>query len=146
MHTINKKIAQVVAFIGLIIICVGYFLSLGEHIWFKGILLLWIVVFCSCCYRLTPLFKMRNPLRNFIQRDAQHLFVFSLTGLFDKKNGPHWLVISNIELIEIKDDELIVHSNNDRQLSVSIPGSQAQLHAYISRILTATEKHRIVFK
>ena len=83
---------------------------------------------------------------NFIQRDAQHLFVFSLTGLFDKKNGPHWLVISNIESIEIRNDELIVHSNNDRQLSVSIPGSQAQLHAYVSRILTATEKHTIVFR
>jgi hypothetical protein len=146
MHSINKKIAQVIALIGLIIIASGYFFSLGEHLWFKAGLVMWVVVFCSCCYRLTPLFKMRNPLRNFIQRDAQHLFVFSLTGLFDKKNGPHWLVISNIESIEIRNDELIVHSNNDRQLSVSIPGSQAQLHAYINRILTATEKHTIVFR
>jgi len=146
MHSINKKIAQVIALIGLIIIASGYFFSLGEHLWFKAALVMWVVVFCSCCYRLTPLFKMRNPLRNFIQRDAQHLFVFSLTGLFDKKNGPHWLVISNIESIEIRNDELIVHSNNDRQLSVSIPGSQAQLHAYVSRILTATEKHTIVFR
>lgn len=146
MHSINKKIALVIALIGLIIIASGYFFSLGEHLWFKAALVMWVVVFCSCCYRLTPLFKMRNPLRNFIQRDAQHLFVFSLTGLFDKKNGPHWLVISNIESIEIRNDELIVHSNNDRQLSVSIPGSQAQLHAYVSRILTATEKHTIVFR
>ncbi|NWL16714.1 hypothetical protein FHG08_13680 [Pseudoalteromonas sp. Scap03] len=146
MHSINKKIAQVIALIGLIIIASGYFFSLGEFLWFKAALVMWVVVFCSCCYRLTPLFKMRNPLRNFIQRDAQHLFVFSLTGLFDKKNGPHWLVISNIESIEIRNDELIVHSNNDRQLSVSIPGSQAQLHAYVSRILTATEKHTIVFR
>lgn len=146
MHSINKKIALVIALIGLVIIVCGYFFSLGEHLWFKAALVMWVVVFCSCCYRLTPLFKMRNPLRNFIQRDAQHLFVFSLTGLFDKKNGPHWLVISNIESIEIRNDELIVHSNNDRQLSVSIPGSQAQLHAYVSRILTATEKHTIVFR
>jgi hypothetical protein len=146
MHSINKKIAQVVALIGLVIIACGYFFSLGEFLWFKAGLVMWVVVFCSCCYRLTPLFKMRNPLRNFIQRDAQHLFVFSLTGLFDKKNGPHWLVISNIESIEIRNDELIVHSNNDRQLSVSIPGSQAQLHAYVNRILTATEKHTIVFR
>ena len=146
MHSINKKIALVIALIGLIIIASGYFFSLGEFLWFKAALVMWVVVFCSCCYRLTPLFKMRNPLRNFIQRDAQHLFVFSLTGLFDKKNGPHWLVISNIESIEIRNDELIVHSNNDRQLSVSIPGSQAQLHAYVSRILTATEKHTIVFR
>ncbi|MEH6554753.1 MULTISPECIES: hypothetical protein [Pseudoalteromonas] len=146
MHSINKKIAQVIALIGLIIIASGYFFSLGEFLWFKAGLVMWVVVFCSCCYRLTPLFKMRNPLRHFIQRDAQHLFVFSLTGLFDKKNGPHWLVISNIESIEIRNDELIVHSNNDRQLSVSIPGSQAQLHAYVNRILTATEKHTIVFR
>lgn len=146
MHTINKKIAQVVAFIGLIIIGSGYFLSLSEHIWFKGSLIVWGVIFCSCCYRLTPLFKMRNPLRNFIQRDTQHLFVFSLTGLFDKKNGPHWLVISNIELIEFKDDELVVHSNNDRRLSVSIPATKNQLHTYVSRILTASERQSIVFR
>ena len=88
MHSINKKIAQVIALIGLIIIASGYFFSLGEFLWFKAALVMWVVVFCSCCYRLTPLFKMRNPLRNFIQRDAQHLFVFSLTGLFDKKKWP----------------------------------------------------------
>ncbi|ENN97716.1 MULTISPECIES: hypothetical protein [Pseudoalteromonas] len=145
MDNINKKIAIVVLGIGIILGALVLFTSLTDHIWFSAVIGLWLFVFCSCCYRLTPAFKKRNTLDNFIQRDAQHLMLFSLAGFFDKKFGPQWLVIGNIEHIESKNDELIIHSNNERQFSVSLPAQKNDIDAYMKRILSDQEKQTIRF-
>jgi hypothetical protein len=101
-------------------------------------------VFCSTCYRLTPLFKVRNRVEDFVQRDAQHL-LFSLMGFFDKKYGPHCLVINTIERIATKDDELVIYSNHERQFSVSLPVKRVEIEAFLRRILTDPEKQTITF-
>lgn len=145
MDAINKKIAIVVTLIGLILCALALRGVLTDHIWFKAVLGVWFFVFCSCCYRLTPMFKQRNTLDNFIQRDPQHLMLFSLAGFFDKKFGPQWLVISSIEHIESKDDELIIHSNNERQFSVSLPAQKNDIETYMKRILSEQEKQSIRF-
>ena len=66
-------------------------------------------------------------------------------GFFDKKHGPNWLVIESIERITTKDDELIIYSNNERQMSVSLPVKKAELDSFIKRILTDSEKQNITF-
>jgi hypothetical protein len=146
MDAVNKKIATVVGVIGVMLITLLCATELKEHMWFVFLVGLWFFVFCSSCYRLTPIFKARNRIEDFIQRDAQHLLLFSLTGFFDKKHGPQWLVIDNIERILIKDDELIIHSNNERQFSVSIPSNKTAIEAFIKRILTESEKQAITFE
>ena len=138
MDNINKKIAIVVLGIGIILGALVLFTSLTDHIWFSAVIGLWLFVFCSCFYRLTPAFKKRNTLDNFIQRDAQHLMLFSLAGFFDKKFGP-------IEHIESKNDELIIYSNNERQFSVSLPAQKNDIDAYMKRILSDHEKQTIRF-
>jgi hypothetical protein len=45
-----------------------------------------------------------------------------------------------------KDDELIICSNNDRQLSVSLPVKKAELEAFMQRIFTTAEKQTITFE
>jgi hypothetical protein len=67
-------------------------------------------------------------------------------GFFDKKHGPNWLVIQSIERVVSKDDELIICSNNDRQLSVSLPVKKAELEAFMQRIFTTAEKQTITFE
>ncbi|WP_282131665.1 hypothetical protein [Pseudoalteromonas aliena] len=145
MDAVNKKIAITVSLIGLVLIILTISTELLEFMWLKVLFGLWIFVFCSSIYRLTPLFKSRNRLENFIQRDAQHLLLFSLMGFFDKKHGPNWLVIKSIERITSKDDELTIYSNNERQLCVSLPAKKAQLDSFIKRILTDSEKQTITF-
>ncbi|MEL0634701.1 hypothetical protein V6237_18190 [Pseudoalteromonas carrageenovora] len=145
MDAVNKKIAMVVSVIALLLLVLALSTNLSEYMWFKFLFGVWLFVLCSSFYRLTALFKSRNRLDNFIQRDAQHLMLFSLTGFFDKKHGPHWLVISNIERVESKNDELIIHSSNDRQLSVSLPAQSTELDAFVKRILTESEKQTIHF-
>ena len=66
-------------------------------------------------------------------------------GFFDKKHGPDWLVIESIERITIKDDELIIYSNNERQFSASLPAKKVELDTFLKRILTDTEKQTITF-
>jgi hypothetical protein len=119
--------------------------ELLEFMWFKALFGLWVFIFCSSVYRLTPLFKSRNRLEDFIQRDAQHLLLFSLMGFFDNKHGPDWLVIESIDRIMTKDDELIIHNNNEHQISVSLPAKKAELDSFIKRILTNSEKQNITF-
>ncbi|AQQ01690.1 hypothetical protein B0W48_19010 [Pseudoalteromonas aliena] len=145
MDAVNKKIAITISLIGLVLIILTISTELLEFMWFKVLFGLWIFIFCSSIYRLTPLFKSRNRLENFIQRDAQHLLLFSLMGFFDKKHGPNWLVIKSIERITSKDDELTIYSNNERQLCVSLPAKKAQLDSFIKRILTDSEKQTITF-
>ena len=145
MDAVNKTIAITISLIGLVLIILTISTELLEFMWFKVLFGLWIFIFCSSIYRLTPLFKSRNRLEHFIQRDAQHLFLFSLMGFFDKKHGPNWLVIKSIERITSKDDELTIYSNNERQLCVSLPVKKAQLDSFIKRILTDSEKQTITF-
>ena len=146
MDTVNKKIAAVVACVGLLLIALAFTTSLITQTWFICLLFLWAFIFCSCSYRLTPLFKVRNQLTDFIQRDAQHLLLFSLSGFFDKKHGPHWVVIANIDTIVTEDDLLSVYCNNERQFSISLPAKKAVLDTFISRLLTPSEKQRITLK
>jgi hypothetical protein len=145
VDAVNKKIAIAISLIGLVLIILMLSTELLEFMWFKALFGLWVFVFCSSVYRLTPLFKSRNPLTDFIQRDAQHLLLFSLMGFFDKKHGPDWLVIESIERITIKDDELIIYSNNERQFSASLPAKKVELDTFLKRILTDTEKQTITF-
>ena len=145
MDAVNKKIAIAISLIGLVLIILMISTDLLESMWFKALFGLWVFVFCSSVYRLTPLFKSRNRLEDFIQRDAQHLLLFSLMGFLDKKHGPNWLVIESIERITTKDDELIIYSNNERQMSVSLPVKKAELDSFIKRILTDSEKQNITF-
>ena len=145
MDAANKKIAIAMSLIGLVLIILMIATELLEFMWFKALLGLWVFVFCSSVYRLTPLFKSRNRLEDFIQRDAQHLLLFSLMGFFDKKHGPDWLVIESIDSIMTKDDELIIHNNNEHQISVSLPAKKAELDSFIKRILTNSEKQNITF-
>ncbi|WP_288337745.1 hypothetical protein [uncultured Pseudoalteromonas sp.] len=146
MDSVNKKIALIIALIGFVLIGLIFAFELFEVMWFKVLIGVWVFVFCSSMYRLTPLFKARNRLEHFVQRDAQHLLVFSLMGFFDKKHGPNWLVIQSIERVVSKDDELIICSNNDRQLSVSLPVKKAELEAFMQRIFTTAEKQTITFE
>lgn len=145
MDAVNKKIAIAISIIGFVLIILMISTELLEFMWFKALFGLWVFVFCSSVYRLTPLFKSRNRLEDFIQRDAQHLLLFSLMGFFDKKHGPDWLVIESIERITTKDDGLIIYSNNERQMSVSLPVKKAELDSFIKRILTDSEKQNITF-
>lgn len=146
MDAVNKKIASVILLIGLALIALALSSELLEFIWFKALLGLWVFVFCSSMYRLTPIFKARNRLEHFIQRDAHHLLLFSLMGLYDKKHGPNWFVIESIERIVTKDGELIVCSTNDRKLSVSVPAKKHELDNFIQRIFTDSEKRTISFE
>ena len=78
MDSVNKKIALIIALIGFVLIGLIFAFELFEVMWFKVLIGVWVFVFCSSMYRLTPLFKARNRLEHFVQRDAQHLLVLSL--------------------------------------------------------------------
>lgn len=145
MDAINKKIAVVVLFIGVALSVLMLTTKLTEQNWFIFLFVLWIFVFCSCCYRLTPLFKTRNQVNDFIKRDAKHLVLFSLAGFFDKKSGPQWLAIKNIKHLSTRNNELLVHSYQQTQFSISLPASKVELDAFLQQILTNSERRSITF-
>ena len=98
MDNINKKIAIVVLGIGIILGALVLFTSLTDHIWFSAVIGLWLFVFCSCCYRLTPAFKKRNTLDNFIQRDAQHLCYLAWQVFLIKNLARNGLLLATLNI------------------------------------------------
>ncbi|MBQ4834547.1 hypothetical protein J8L70_15015 [Pseudoalteromonas sp. MMG010] len=145
MEAVNKKIMLCVGAFGIALISLALLIDLTQYYWFIALLGVWGVIFLSSCYRITPLFKARNKIEHFIQRDAQHLLLFSLAGFFDQKLGPQWLVIESINKIETHNNELIVHSSNDRRLSISLPITKKELDIFLQRLLTEAEKQSIYF-
>lgn len=145
MSNINQRIALVVFTIGLLLLVTAMFTPLWQQPWFIFIIALWGFIFCSACYRLTALFKKRNPISEFLKRDTQHILVFSLNGFFDSKNGPHWLVIDSINSIEIKDNYLCFCNHDESQFNVSLPAKKQELEEYLKRLLTSKERQKVRF-
>lgn len=146
MSNINRRIALVVFAIGLLLVLGALFTSAWQQPWFVFVIALWGFVFCSACYRLTPLFKKRNPVSEFLKRDTQHVLVFSLNGFFDSKNGPHWLVIDSINSIKIRDNYLCFCNHDESHFSVSLPANKPELEEYLKRLFTSKERQSIIFR
>ncbi|KPH60157.1 hypothetical protein HJP15_05950 [Pseudoalteromonas sp. NEC-BIFX-2020_002] len=146
MQKINQRLALIVACFGIVLLLLSLFTGLLQQPWFVFLIALWVFVFSSCCYRLTSFFKTRNSLDKFIQRDQENLLLFTLTGFFDRTHGPQWLVINTIEKIQCHDDLLSVYSSKERQLSVSLPATKAEILAYLDSLFTAREKQSILIQ
>ncbi|MEM5552113.1 hypothetical protein WNY63_15420 [Pseudoalteromonas neustonica] len=146
MQKINQRLALIVACFGIVLLLLSLFTGLFQQPWFVFLIALWVFVFSSCCYRLTSFFKTRNSLDKFIQRDQENLLLFTLTGFFDRTHGPQWLVINTIEKIQCHDDLLYVYSSKERQLSVSLPATKAEILAYLDSLFTAREKQSILIQ
>lgn len=146
MQKINQRLALIVACFGIVLLLLSLFTGLFQQPWFVFLMALWVFVFSSCCYRLTSFFKTRNSLDKFIQRDQENLLLFTLTGFFDRTHGPQWLVINTIEKIQCRDDLLSVYSSKERQLSVSLPATKAEILAYLDSLFTAREKQSILIQ
>lgn len=140
MYKINRQLALVVAAIGCVLLLLSLLTPLFSQPWFVLLIALWVFVFSSCCYRLTPLFRARNGLDKLIQRNQQHLMLFTLTGFFDRTTGPHWLSIDSIDHIKCKEDSVTIYIDNACVYSTSLPSSKSHLVDYFNSILTAKEK------
>lgn len=143
MSNINLRIALVVFAIGLLLILGAVFTPVWQQPWFIFVIALWGFIFCSACYRLTSLFKKRNPVSEFLKRDTQHVLAFSLNGFFDSKNGPHCLVIGSIDSIETKDNFICFYNHDESDFKVSLPASKAELEEYLKRFFTSKELQKI---
>lgn len=139
MNKINLRIAFVVAIVGLLLAIIATFTAVLQQPWFIFVVALWVFTFCSASYRLTSLFKMRNPICDFLKRDTQHIILFSLNGFFDSKSGPQWLVVESIKRIEIRDDYICFYNQDESDYSVSLPASKAELEHYLHRFFTREE-------
>lgn len=146
MSNINRRIALVVFAIGLLLFAAVAFTSAWQQPWFVFVIALWGFIFCSACYRLTPFFKNRNPISEFLKRDTSHIFAFSLNGFFDSKNGPHWLVIDRINSIEIKDNYLCFYNHDESEFAVNLPASDTELEQFIKRFFTHKELQAITLR
>ncbi|BDF94828.1 MULTISPECIES: hypothetical protein [Pseudoalteromonas] len=140
MQAINKRLALIVGCFGVVLVLLSVFTELLQQAWFIFLIALWLFVFSSCCYRLTLLFKARNPLDKFIQREQQHLLLFTLSGFFDRVHGPQWLVIDSIEKIQCRDDQCTIFSSEQQQCTIGLPASQAELLDYFNSLFTEHEK------
>ncbi len=144
MYKINRQLALIVAAIGCVLFLLCIFTSLLAQPWFVLLLALWVFVFSSCCYRLTPLFRERNSLDKLIQRNQHQLMLFSLTGFFDRTTGPHWLAIDSIDHIKCYEDSVSIFANQECVFSTSLPSSKAHLVAYFNSLLTDREKQSMI--
>ncbi|MFY8327278.1 hypothetical protein [Pseudoalteromonas sp. ZZD1] len=140
MYKINKQLALVVAAIGCVLFLICLFTPLLAQPWFVFLIALWVFVFISCCYRLTPLFRERNSLSKLIQRNQQHLILFTLTGFFDRTSGPHWVSIESIKHIKCDEDSVAIFIDAECVFSTSLPSSKTHLINYFNSILTTREK------
>lgn len=144
MHKINQQLAMAVVVIGCVLLLLSLITDLFQQAWFVFLMALWLFVFVSCCYRLTPLFKQRNGLDKLIQRDQKYLMCKSLTGFFDRTTGPHWFLIDTIEHIQCEQDTFYIYVANECVYSTSLPSSKAQLIDYFNSLLTAQEKQSMI--
>lgn len=146
MRKINQRLALIVACFGIVLLLLCVFTGLFQQAWFVFLIALWLFVFSSCCYRLTPLFIARNPLDKFIKREQQQLLLFTLSGFFDRTHGPQWLVIASIEKIQCNDDQCTIFSSEQRQCVISLPASKAELMHYFNGLFTEHEKQAIIIE
>lgn len=146
MQKINQRLALIVGCFGIVLLLLSVFTGLFQQAWFVFLIALWLFVFSSCCYRLTPLFIARNPLSKFIQREQQHLLLFTLSGFFDRTHGPQWLLIASIEKIQCRDDQCTIFSSEQRQCAISLPASKAELMHYFNGLFTEHEKQAIIIE
>ncbi|MFK3871219.1 hypothetical protein [Pseudoalteromonas rhizosphaerae] len=143
MRKINQLLALIVGCFGIVLLLLSVFTMLFQQAWFVLLIAVWLFVFSSCCYRLTPLFKARNSLDKFIRREQQHLLVFTLSGFFDRTHGPQWLLIDSIKEIQCHDDQFLILSSEHRQCSIGLPATKAELTQYFNTLLTENEKKLI---
>lgn len=144
MQKINQRLTLIVACFGIVLLLLSVFTGLFQQAWFVFLIALWLFVFSSCCYRLTPLFIARNPLDKFIKREQQHLLLFTLSGFFDRTHGPQWLVIDRIEKIQCNDDQCTIFSNEQHQYTIGLPASKTELMYYFNGLFTEHEKQIII--
>lgn len=143
MQKINQRLTLIVACFGIVLLLLSVFTGLFQQAWFVFLIALWLFVFSSCCYRLTPLFIARNPLDKFIKREQQHLLLFTLSGFFDRTHGPQWLVIDSIEKIQCNDDQCTIFCSEQHQYTIGLPASKTELMYYFNCLFTEHEKQII---
>ncbi|MBB1507336.1 MAG: hypothetical protein ACJAVX_003554 [Pseudoalteromonas rhizosphaerae] len=146
MRKINQLQALIVGCFGIVLLLLSVFTMLFQQAWFVFLIALWLFVFSSCCYRLTPLFKARNGLDKFIRREQQHLLLFSLSGFFDRTHGPQWLPINSIKKIQCHDDQFLIIFSEQHQCSIGLPATKAELIQYFNALLTKNEKKLITIE
>ena len=146
MRKINQLQALIVGCFGIVLLLLSVFTMLLQQAWFVFLIALWLFVFSSCCYRLTPLFKARNGLDKFIRREQQHLLLFSLSGFFDRTHGPQWLPINSIKKIQCHDDQFLIIFSEQHQCSIGLPATKAELIQYFNALLTKNEKKLITIE
>ena len=146
MRKINQLLALIVGCFGIVLLLLSVFTMLFQQAWFVFLIALWLFVFSSCCYRLTPLFKARNGLDKFIRREQQHLLLFSLSGFFDRTHGPQWLPINSIKKIQCHDDQFLIIFSEQHQYSIGLPATKAELIQYFNALLTKNEKKLITIE
>lgn len=146
MQNINQRLALIVACFGIVLLLLSVFTGLLQQAWFVFLIALWLFVFSSCCYRLTPLFIARNPPDKFIHREQQHLLLFTLSGFFDRTLGPQWLVIDSIEKIQCDNNQCTIFSSEQQQCTIGLPASKAELIDYFNGLFTEHEKQSIIIE
>jgi hypothetical protein len=146
MRKINQLLALIVGCFGIVLLLLSVFTMLFQQAWFVFLIALWLFVFSSCCYRLTPLFKARNGLDKFIRREQQHLLLFSLSDFFDRTHGPQWLPINSIKKIQCHDDQFLIIFSEQHQCSIGLPATKAELIQYFNALLTKNEKKLITIE
>ena len=98
----------------------------------------YLVALSSCLYRLTAIFRARNPISNFIHRQQGQLRVCSLAGVYDLHGPWQSIPLHNIRHIRVYDHRMcIVTSNSECELS--LVATRDALLAYMRAIMADTQ-------
>ncbi|WP_404340498.1 hypothetical protein [Pseudoalteromonas mariniglutinosa] len=144
MYKINLLLAKVSIFIALILLCLLLFTPLWHSAIFSLVIIFWSVITVSSLYRVTFLFKVRNPIDILLTRDINQLMLIGMSGLFDFKNKAQLILITDIINIELADGYLRINTRQGQQFDGNVNENKSEIASYLSRILATHERESIV--
>lgn len=142
MDKINQLLAKIAVAIWLLIIAALFIFGLMQSVFYVFVLFIWSVITVSCLYRLTALFKTRNPLRVILKRDTDQLIFMPISGLFDFKHEPYFVTIASIKKIAIKDGLIRFYFGSDQVIEGNVVELKEVIGQYFDSFFTDQEQQK----
>lgn len=143
MLRVNKLLAKISVAIAFVLLLLWLVTPLWNSALFSLFVIFWCVITSSALYRVTPLFKNRNPVEELIKRDVNQLALISLAGLFDFKRKAEFVLIGQIKTISVGEGSIVIEDINSQRLHAVLSVSKAEIISHIHIILSARERQKI---